>query len=442
MKARTRRRPARLHTRIALHFGALAVVLVAILSFGAWRVLTETEDAVLDRYLLTTLPVVRASRVDVAWLEEFESEASLQQRLPLDPVPYDPGWHTVFRSSETGRAQLVRSWRDTIVVWSQGLEEEYRLLVSYSEQGVVTWTVVDLAPLEFTEDRMPELQGFILALALATLMSAGLMSARLARSAMRPVVTLTERLSQLAGSRSAPESNGALAANLAEDEVAVLARALDEAWSQERRSLDLERRFIAECSHELRTPLAILHGTLTLLEETTEDARRAELHARLQRTARRLEGVVQTFLVLAREERRRGERHPVPLAPLLQEILHEQSTLFPHRTLAVVVHVPSAATVEGDRDVLLVLLRNLLQNVYQHSLTDRLVVSWRDAGGPHLVLEEAAIRTTTQPDSAPGFGIGLPLVRRLVDLEGWRLEERPEAEDARRHTLWFDPESS
>lgn len=429
------RQRLRLQTRIALHFALFAAVLATVLTFGAWWVITETEDSVLDRYLTQSLPALRDDSRSVAWREKFDSAAALYTRLALPAIPQTPGWYTIF-SSENGRqARLVLGWRDSFYVWTHGLEEEYRLQVQTAASGGLVWTLINLGPLEYTEGQMPDLQIWLLGLAAATLLAALLLSARLAGSAMQPIVELTHRL------RDHDATKASLAAGCAADEVGMLAHALDEAWARDRQALEREQRFIADCSHELRTPLTILRGALSLLEEEPRTpATRGELLGRLQRTVGRLEGIAQTFLVMAREERRRTARLPQSLATLLREAVAEQHLLFPHRRLEVTLEVPTEASIDGDRDVLLVLFRNLLSNAFQHSATELLHVSWHDTPAAHLRFAEAwpPDDAAQQESRSPGFGIGLPLVRRLIRQQGWHFDEERDPHAPTRHVIWFD----
>ncbi len=421
-----------LQGRIAWHIIAFVTALLATFAFAVWWVVTEVEDAALDRYLLRALPAMQQAPTTTPWLEELKSAADLRARLPLDEIPEQPGWYTVFASADGRRARLMRGWRDTVHVWWHGLEVEYRIAVEARNQNPV-WTLVHLDTLEYTESEVPRLQVLVLVFGASAWAIAVLLSARLARSAMAPVVDLTARL------REQHSSTEPLAASCADDEVGVLASALDEALARERETLEGERRFISDCSHELRTPLSIFRGTLGLLaEEIADDARMGELLARLNRSAGRLESLSHTFLVMAREGRGRGARSSESVAEVSREALAEQRLLFPHRKLEVRVCIPEDAMVDARRDVLFVLLRNILSNVFQHSVTRTLAISWSEVPSPHIEFVEGPTSESPDPPPSAGFGIGLPLVRRLVDAQGWRFVEGRADDGAPLHTIWFD----
>jgi signal transduction histidine kinase len=421
--------PRTLQARIARHFVLFATVLAAVLTFGAFQLLMETEDAVLDRYLSQTLPALPAGSPAVPWLTDFSSPEDLKDRIALAEVPTS-GWHEIFASADGRRARLIRSWRDRLAVWADhGMESEYRLLASSNAAtGAALWRLVDLQSLEYTESETPRLTQRLLIISAVALLLVWLLSRRLARSAMAPVVDLTARVRQ-----HSPD-DAPLAATDATDEVAQLARALDDAWQRERDALERERQFIADCSHELRTPLTVLSGALSLMQEETPA--RPELLARLQRAGQRLEGVARTFLVMAREERRRTERTPQRLSELICESIAEQQILFPHRRLETVLSIPPESTIDAHREVLLVLFGNLLSNTFQHSTAARLTIVFSQKPIPHLHFAESPQASHAPPQaSTSGYGIGLPLVRRLAHQQGWHMDESPHLPQS--IILWF-----
>ena len=429
-----------LRARISLHFVLFATVLLFLMTFGAWVVLTDTEDAVLDRYLVQTLPVLASDQESLAWLEIFSGPEAVGDRLPLESVPVKPGWYTIFASEDRQKARWIRDWRDTLAVWSRSdMEHEYRLHVAPSRStGALEWRLVDLAPLEYTEGRVPALQGWLAGIGLAVLAIALLSSSRLARSAMAPVIELAMQI----GNHDA--ERGPLAERFPRDDVGMLARALDDAWARERRALERERRFISECSHELRTPLTILQGTLDLFGEEVVDQPEARARLeRLKRTARRLERLAQTFLVMAREERARSNRNAQPLADRLREVIEDQRQLFPHHRKEITLDVPSDASVDGDEEVLLVLLRNLLANSFQHAASSALRIEWHTHSGAHLRFVEqgdVAPEWIDGPPAGSSYGLGLPLVRRLARQQGWRFEESIDRSGGSSCAIWFDEE--
>jgi signal transduction histidine kinase len=139
---------------------------------------------------------------------------------------------------------------------------------------------------------------------------------------------------------------------------------------------------------------------------------------------------------MAREERRRTERSPQHLTEIICECLAEQQLLFPQRRLETVLSIPPDTTIEAHREVLLVLFGNLLSNTFQHSTAARLTIVYSRNPVPHLHFAESPSSTVPSHErSTSGYGIGLPLVRRLAHQQGWHLDESPHPPTS--IILWF-----
>jgi hypothetical protein len=72
------------------------------------------------------------------------------------------------------------------------------------------------------------------------------------------------------------------------------------------------------------------------------------------------------------------------------------------------------------------------------TVTRTLAISWSEVPSPHIEFVEGPTSESPDPPPSAGFGIGLPLVRRLVDAQGWRFVEGRADDGAPLHTIWFD----
>lgn len=117
------------------------------------------------------------------------------------------------------------------------------------------------------------------------------------RAALRPV----SRMRMSAESLILTSGSELLPVGPAEDEIARLARTLNELLTDLRASAERERQVVSDASHELRTPLAILHSQLELAQveaATLPDMRRDVAAA--QRTLARLSALATSLLELSR----------------------------------------------------------------------------------------------------------------------------------------------
>ncbi len=206
-------------------------------------------------------------------------------------------------------------------------------------------------------------------------------------------------------------------------------------------ALERERRTTADIAHELRTPIS---EVLTEAEVALRDRRDAEGARRALRSIRdvasRMGRSVFTLLQLARIEMgaETVAREAVDLPRLVHEILGSHGSVVRERGLRLELPSDDAGAVEGDREILRIVVSNLLGNALAYAPQGgRIVCALQRLGaGWRLVVENEApdlrpadLRVLTEPfwrkDSARTdrnrSGLGLALSRALVEKSGMEL---------------------
>jgi len=203
--------------------------------------------------------------------------------------------------------------------------------------------------------------------------------------------------------------------------------------------------FLAVLSHELRNPLAPIRNSLYLLERTPPGTDRAT-HAQevLRRQTDHLARLVDDLLDTTRISRGKIilRRSRVDLREIVRKATEDLHSVFAH--LGVALHVsdaPDPVWISADPTRMAQVLGNLLQNAVKFTPTggsvtvtvakgDRAELRVRDDGvgmEPGTVarmFEPFAQAENTLERTKGGLGLGLPLVKGLVELHGGTVEAR------------------
>jgi PAS domain S-box-containing protein len=222
----------------------------------------------------------------------------------------------------------------------------------------------------------------------------------------------------------------------AEDELRRVAADLSEA--DHRKS-----EFLATLAHELRNPLAPIRTGLDLLRMTPRDAEaQARVHAMMDRQLGHLIHLVDDLLDIARITRGKIElkREAVDLKVIAQMAVETSAALIESHGHRLDVDLPEEPLpLDADVTRMVQVLSNLLNNAAKYTPAGgRIALSaWREDGHAVVAVSDSGIgippdaigsvfemftQVRGSLDRAQGgLGIGLSLVRRLVELHGGRV---------------------
>jgi two-component system, OmpR family, sensor kinase len=266
---------------------------------------------------------------------------------------------------------------------------------------------------------------------------AGLGAYWLARAALAPV----ERLRREVAALSERDSGATLRVPGTRDEVAALARTMNDLLVRLRRALARQRAFVADASHELRTPFAVLHGELELAGRPGRS--KEELSAAVANAAEeasRLTRITDDLLLLAKgdEDRLSLRLERTDIAALLARSAERAGARAGAAgvTCRVTAAAGLAAVVDAGR--IRQAVDNLVDNALRFAPRGTEVVIFAEVAGPSLVIEVRdagpgfppeflphAFERFRRPDhgrarSAGGAGLGLAIVRAIAVAHGGR----------------------
>jgi len=215
-----------------------------------------------------------------------------------------------------------------------------------------------------------------------------------------------------------------------------------------RRVEEMRADFVANASHELRTPLAALSGFIETLQGSARDDAKARERflAIMQEQARRMARLIDDLLSLSRIELNAHRRPdtPVDLVPIVRQVADGLETLARDRGVGVHVEAAAAMKVPGDRDELVRVFENLVENALKYGASGKRVditvsrgvtsdgepearIGVRDYGpgiAPEHVprLTERFYRVDVRESRAQGgTGLGLALVKHILNRHHGRL---------------------
>jgi signal transduction histidine kinase len=225
------------------------------------------------------------------------------------------------------------------------------------------------------------------------------------------------------------------------DEMDRLAANLNAMLERIQTLMESVRRVSDDLAHDLRTPLSRLRQRLESARAQGNPA--ADYGAVIDQSMADLDAILDTFGALLRIAQiesgaRRSAFGELDLAVLAASVAESYAPVAEDRGQRLIAAIASEAWVHGDRELLAQMLVNLVENAIQHSAPGASIVLGAGAQdesavirvcdtGPGIPAAERAnvFRRFYRPEtsrSTPGNGLGLALVKAVVDLHAGTVE--------------------
>lgn len=388
-----------IRAKITLWFSALLIVIFSIMF---------TLMLVINRHVLYTnveeslKTIVNNNKDEIEFTEDFESD-------DVEPgdhyLHYGDGyleidddfvveWRGVYTALFDDKGKLIYGrppvsapiTEDGRIVSQTVEEEKYYVycvkLTEYPFDGLILQGIVSEDAQETIITRSVDLSILILPfMVLVAIVGGYILSGRL----LKPIRKIADTAE---GINDGTDLSQRIELNPGGDELHQLAYSFNRMMDRLEHAFENEKQFVSDISHELRTPVStILAQTeLTLEKERTAEEYRKAMEL-IQRQSGHMKQLVNEMLWHSRLENMEmlHDKEEIDLSQLVEMIAEEQM-LNSQKGIRLSYQVEPELYIEGNTELLIRLLLNLISNAYQYGKQDGSIVVTLSGAGPDICL--------------------------------------------------------
>ncbi|MCF0059712.1 ATP-binding protein [Dyadobacter sp. CY356] len=426
--------------RIALQFTLMVAVILllfsaAIYSLSARYRQEEFYDRLKSKAQTTCRLLVKVKGIDKDLLKIIDKN-TLTEMLDEKVLIFNTKNELVYSSVDdkliTYHAELLKEVRDKKEIeFLQDDSETIGLLYNEGDEPLI---VLASAYDKFGRNKLDNL---LQILAWGLVGGIGLTVALgiyFASNSLRPISLFNQQVSQITAHNLAQK----LDEGNRKDEIAQLAINFNTVLDRLNKAFEQQKSFVSHASHELRTPLAALKSEIQLGQRFTKNnPELEEVFENLFSDTERLISITNNLLFLARSIENMGNMKSTSVRIEDIAFLAKEEILssFPNYNILIdYISIPeneNDTVIDGNEELLKRVLLNLIDNAckYSSNHTARVLIDTNETECYVKVIDEGIgisqedipylfdpFYRSSHTSEVPGFGIGLSICQRIIDL--------------------------
>ncbi len=399
-----------IRSRIVIAFTLIALLVGVAFTIGIYSIFDQTESELMSIAMDTKLRLIVSS-------DDYSNESLKELGMHLyasdHPDPALPGF---LAETKVGFSE-IRTNPITYFVYRKVVNgTDYILVMDQSifEDGFEQNVFLGLKT------------GLIV-----TIMIGGLVGWFLARQIVAPIVRLSEIFVRR---KLNPMEKGVINKEFSDDEIGSLAQAFEDAYTKIQDALWRERLFTSDVSHEFRSGLMIISSSCELLlQEKSPDDEDYQKVESIAKASNELQQLIESLLILARTEHTAvNPSKTQSLIQIAEAAFNQWEPRFLEKNINFsVVILGSQGGKKFNADLLLTALSNLIKNALNYTEHGKVEMILKensisvvdtgmgiDAENQNLIMQPF-VRGSNLP--LDGLGLGLSLVQRICENQGWSL---------------------
>ena len=278
---------------------------------------------------------------------------------------------------------------------------------------------------------------------------------RIIKNAFKPVKQISNTALEI--KRSKDFSNRIELEDSNDDEIHKMASTFNEMLDTVEEVFIHEKQFSSDVSHELRTPITVIlaQSDYALQYSDTFEEAKESLEV-INRHAKRMTNLINQIMELSKLERQKEiEKEKINLSNIVLQLLEDYKPLLESKNLNLIYNVEKDIRIQGNKIMLERVFLNILMNAVKFTKTNIEVSLTREDKTAVLKIRDNGIGISEEnkkfiwerffqvndsrnKEENKGSGLGLSMVKKIVDLHSATIDLESELEQGTCFTIKFN----